>query len=99
MEVASRYKLLTLLTLFTLFTLLTVFAFFYMVYPATSFKMLTWFTLLIRGMRRTTMGNTRLKVAVTRRVKEYFQIDCRTRVSRSIFKLTVTRGCPGVFSN
>ena len=29
----------------------------------------------------------------------YFQIDCRTQVSKSIFKLTVAGGCPGVFSN
>ena len=33
------------------------------------------------------------------RVKEYFLIDCRTQESRSIFKLTVARGCPGAFSN
>ena len=32
-------------------------------------------------------------------VQEYFQIECRTRGSRSIFKLNVARGCPGVFSN
>ena len=32
-------------------------------------------------------------------VQNYFLIHCRTRLSRSIFKLTVTRGCPGVFSN
>ena len=32
-------------------------------------------------------------------VQDFFPSDCRTRVSRSIFKLTVARGCPGVFSN
>ena len=31
--------------------------------------------------------------------RQYFLIDCRTRVSRNIFQLTVARGCPGVFSN
>ena len=32
-------------------------------------------------------------------VQEYFQIDCHTRLSRSIFKLTVARGGQEVFSN
>ena len=32
-------------------------------------------------------------------VQEYFVIHCRMQVSRNIFKLTVARGCPGVFSN
>ena len=30
------------------------------------------------------------------RLKHPVEIDCRTRVSKSIFKLTVARGCPGV---
>merc|ERR1711978_379697 len=32
-------------------------------------------------------------------VQEYFQIECCTRVSRSISKLNVARGGQGVFSN
>ena len=32
-------------------------------------------------------------------VKEYFQIECRMRGPRSIFKLTVARGGQRVFSN
>ena len=31
-------------------------------------------------------------------VQDYFLIHCRTRVSRIIFKLTVARGGPGLFS-
>ena len=41
----------------------------------------------------TTMGKTDWKTGL----KHPLESDCRTRVSRSIFKLTVERGCPGVF--
>ena len=85
MEVAPRYMLLTLLKWFTL---------------------MTWFTLLTRWMRGATMGKTGLRPETPfekwlshASVQEYFQIECRTRVSRSILKLNVARGCQGVFSN
>ena len=55
----------------------------------------------MRGMRGTTMVKTGLMAETHFRlllshagVQEYFQIACRTRLSRSIFKLTVARRCP-----
>ena len=61
MEVAPRYRPLTLLTPLTQLTLMTWFKLLKWFILLTWFTMLNWFTLLTRGMRGATMGKTGLR--------------------------------------
>ena len=54
---------------------------------------------LLRNLRFEANLTHFIHVCLVPMLKEYFQIDCCMRMSKSIFLFTVAGGCPGIFSN